>query len=64
MTRGGVHFAGDFMTVEMEATSRGTWLLHDAVNKHADLGAETRYTVYAKKSGKNETFSGNIAIKE
>ncbi|XP_030838530.1 hephaestin-like protein [Strongylocentrotus purpuratus] len=41
---------GDFITVELEATSRGTWLLHDAVNKHSDLGAETRYTVYAKKS--------------
>ncbi|XP_041484093.1 hephaestin-like protein [Lytechinus variegatus] len=41
---------GDFLTVEMEATKQGTWLLHDAVNKHSDFGTETRYTVYAKKS--------------
>jgi len=41
---------GDFMTVEMDAKNVGTWLLHDSVNKHAEYGMATRYTVYSKKS--------------
>ena len=42
---------GDFMTVEMDVKNVGTWLLHDSVNKQAEFGMETRYTVYSKKSG-------------
>ncbi|XP_047664470.1 ferroxidase HEPHL1-like isoform X2 [Tachysurus fulvidraco] len=45
-------FPGTFKTVQLQAGTPGTWLLHCHVSDHIDSGMETTFTVY-NKAGTN-----------